>query len=259
MAACAAFLACAAGCGGTAEDDALALYAAASLRDVVRELAPACERATGIRVAPHFAGSGVLARQIELGGRADLFFSADASWVDRLQRAGQVEPGDRVDLLANALVLVVPRDRALAGPAGDPDPTLAEALAGVAGRVAIADPETVPAGRYARAWIEHAGLAQALASRLVPTLDVRAALAAVESGAADAGVVYATDAAVSERVRVAAVAPPGATPPIVYAVAALAGRPRIEDARRVVAWLAGDEARPVFERHGFEVRRGEAR
>ncbi len=163
--------------------------------------------------------------------------------MDEVQAAGLVRPGDRVDLLSNRLVVVVPADStaALATP---------DELARVR-RLALGDPQAVPAGIYARQWLEKRGLWERLRDRVVPTLDVRAALAAVESGNADAGIVYRTDAAVSKRVRVALEVPDGEGPRIVYPAALLAAA-RGPAPRAFFESLRSPQARAVFERLGFE-------
>jgi len=163
--------------------------------------------------------------------------------MDELQRAGLVRASERVDLLSNRLAIVVPAGAASA-------PTRAEDLAGLR-RVALGDPESVPAGIYARLWLERRGLWERVRDRVVPTLDVRAALAAVESGNADAGVVYRTDAAISKRVRVAFEVAEGEAPRIVYPAALLAAA-RATAARAFFEHLRSPEARAVFERLGFE-------
>ena len=119
--------------------------------------------------------------------------------------------------------------------------------------ISLANPEAVPAGRYAKAWLEKAGIWDNLKDRVLPGLDVRAALAAVESGGAEAGVVYRTDAALSKKVRVVYEVPEGDGPRISYPVAALRDRPRLDMARRVVAWLSGSTAAATFEQNGFLV------
>ncbi len=223
----------------------LQVYAAASLRDVLQELAPAIERATGTHLVLNLGASNDLARQILAANKADLFFSADEGWMDRVAEAGLVDTGSRRSPLANRLVVVVPADSPLQIAA-------AKDLASPAiRRLALANPEAVPAGRYARAWLESQGQWTALAERVIPALDVRAALAAVESGAVEAGVVYRTDAALSHRVRVAFAVPEGEGPRITYALAALRPRPNLESARVVVAWLCGSEATAAFARFGF--------
>lgn len=225
----------------------IVVYAAASLRDVLQQLAPACEKAADLRLVFNFGASNDLARQIEAGNKADVFFSADEDWMDRVARAGLVDAESRRSLLSNRLVVVGASDSTLG--VGSPSDVAAPAVR----RLSLADPEAVPAGRYARAWLEQAGVWKAVKDRVVPALDVRAALVVVESGAAEVGIVYRTDAAISRQVRVLYEVPAGEGPRISYAVAALSDRPRIAAARRLVAWLAGPGAAPTFERSGFIV------
>lgn len=228
----------------------LQVYAAASLRDALEELSPALERATGARPVLNLGASSDLARQIVAANRADLFFSADPAWMDHVAAAGLVDADSRRAPLANRLAVVVPADSPLAiGSAAD------LARPGIR-RLSLADPEAVPAGKYARAWLDARGIWRRVEARVIPALDVRAALAAVESGAADAGIVYRTDAAVSKRVRVALEVPESEGPPITYVLAALRDRPHLELARAAVAWLCGPEAVAVFERLGFVARGG---
>jgi len=224
------------------------IYAAASLRDALETLAPACGRAAGARLAFNFAGSNDLARQIMAAGRADLFLSADEEWMDRVEAGGFVEPGSRRALLANHLAVIARRDADFA--AVDGARTL---LSPAIRRLALADPDAVPAGRYARAWLQSAGVWDAVAPRVLPALDVRAALAAVESGAAEAGVVYRTDAALARTVQVVYEVPAGEGPRISYPLAVLRGRPHTAEARRVAVCFAGPGAAAVFARFGFIV------
>ena len=225
--------------------DELLVFAAASTSDAMTEAGRAFERAEGHRVQFDFAGSSTLARQILAGAPADLFLSADEEKMDRLERARLVERGERRDLLSNRLVVVVPSrgGRAIAGP---------DQLRGVA-RLALGDPASVPAGIYARAWLEKRGLWSALADRVVPMLDVRAALAAVAAGRVDAGIVYRTDALTTDAVRVVFEVPPAESPPIAYPLAPLARAPHRDAARAFARFLAGPGARAIFERHGFLV------
>jgi len=223
------------------------VYAAASLRDVLQQLAPACEEAAGARLVFNFGASNDLARQIEAGNKADLFFSADEAWMDRVAAAGLVDPESRRSLLSNRLVVVGLKD----------SPLKVQSPLDLVGpdvrRISLANPEAVPAGKYAKAWLEKAGLWDRLRERVLPGLDVRAALAAVESGGAEVGVVYRTDATLSKKVRVVYEVPEGEGPHISYPVAAMRDRPRLEVARRVVAWLSGPAAAAAFERDGFIV------
>jgi molybdate transport system substrate-binding protein len=223
------------------------VYAAASLRDVLQHLAPAGEKAADVRLVFNFGASNDLARQIEAGNKADVFFSADEDWMDRVARAGLVDAESRRSFLSNRLIVVGAADTTLS--VGSPSDLAAPAVR----RLSLANPEAVPAGRYARAWLEKAGVWKTVEDRVVPAIDVRAALAVVESGAAEVGIVYRTDAAISRHVRVLYEVPAGEGPRISYAVAAMRDRPRIAAARRLVAWLAGPEAALTFERSGFIV------
>jgi molybdate transport system substrate-binding protein len=222
----------------------LLVFAAASLTDALGEIGAGFEARTGVRVLFSFAGSNALARQIQAGAPADVFVSANLERMDELERAGLVRPEDRVSLLSNRLTVVVPRSSTLTV-------STPRDLEG-ARRLALGDPEAVPAGIYARRWLERIGLWDALRARVVPTLDVRAALAAVESGAADAGIVYRTDAAISRRVRVVLEVSPDEAPRIEYPAAVLASSPAPE-ARRFLKHLQSAATRVVFTRLGFEL------
>jgi len=219
------------------------VFAAASLSDALREIGRNFEAWTGHRVVLSLGGSNDLARQIRAGAPAEVFVSASAERMDEVERAGLVRAGDRVNLLSNRLVVVVPVTAATAL-------ARAEDLVGV-GRLALGDPEAVPAGIYARQWLEKRGLWERVRDRVVPTLDVRAALAAVESGNADAGIVYRTDAAISKRVRVVLDVPVEEAPRIVYPAALLTAS-RGPAARAFYEHLRSPAARGVFERLGFE-------
>ena len=226
----------------------LQIYAAASLRDGLAALAPAIERATGTRLIFNIGASSDLARQILAANRADLFFSADEAWMDRVAASGLVDGTSRCSPLSNRLVVVVPQGSALA------IRSAADLAAPAIERLSLADPEAVPAGKYARAWLAARGIWSAVSGRVVPALDARAALVAVESGAIDAGVVYRSDAALSRRVRIAFEVPLEESPRISYTVAALAERPQLAAARAVADWLCGPQAAEGFARFGFVVR-----
>jgi molybdate transport system substrate-binding protein len=229
---------------GPARAEEVTLYAAASLTEAVREIGGRFAAATGHAVVYSFGGSNDLARQIAAGAPADLFFSADTARVAELQQAGLVRPEDRWDVLSNVLVVIVPEMAA---------PTLRSAAdLGRVRRLALADPEAVPAGIYARHWLQTAGRWDAVKDRLVPLLDVRAALAAVEGGHVDAGIVYKTDAAMSRRVRVAFEVPRAEGPRITYVLARLARADRAA-ARALGQALRSPDALRVYQRHGFAV------
>lgn len=250
-----ALLLVAAGCGGREGRDAshdVVVFAAASLRDALVELAPAAERETGLRPVHNFAGSNVLARQVEAAPAADVYLSAHERWVDHLEGRGRLVPGSRRTLLSNRLVVVAHPDSPL-------DPASPAELAAAPFRhLALGDPAAVPAGLYARHFMDRAVLAgdgtlwSAVEERVVPTADVRAALALVEARRDTLGVVYATDAAASDEVRVLFTVPAALVPPIRYVGAAVAGGPAGEGAaRELLAFLAGPVAQRVFRRHGF--------
>ena len=218
------------------------MSAAASLSDVLRELGAAYEKTSGDRIVLNFGASSILARQIEAGAPADLFVSADELRMDQLARRGLIVPATRRNLVANTLAIVVPFN---ARPFRSP-----RELLGVK-RLALAQPESVPAGIYAKAWLTKKGLWTALAPRVIPTENVRAALAAVEAGNVDAAIVYRTDALISPRVRVAWHVPRADGPRIVYPAAVLRDAARPAHARRFLDFLASPRAARVFAKHGF--------
>lgn len=212
------------------------VHAAASLTDAVREIGAAFQRKTHTTVVFNLGASSMLARQIEQGAPADVFISADEAKVDALAKQHLVRR--RVDVLTNSLVIVVPSDsRAVMRRAED-----------VRGfrRIAIAEPESVPAGIYAKEWLQSVSLWHELQPKLIPTENVRAALAAVEAGNADAGIVYRTDARISGRVRVIWKVANG--PRIVYPAAQVSDAPA---ARQFLDFLRSAEARRIFARYGF--------
>ncbi len=223
----------------------LNVFAAASLSDALREIARTYESAGGDRVRLNLGASSTLALQIKNGAPADIFFSADEAKMDDLAKSGLIAAGTRRSLLANTLVIVVNADggAALAAPADLATPAL--------GRIALAEPQTVPAGIYAKAWLQKTGLWKKVIDKVVPTENVRACLAAVEAGNADAGIVYQTDALISKKVKVAYEVPAGDGPRISYPLAVLQDSKQAGAARKFAAYLAGAEARAVFEKYGF--------
>jgi molybdate transport system substrate-binding protein len=220
------------------------VFAAASLTDALEEIGQTWRSATGHVVLFNLGASSDLGRQVRAGAPADVFFSADREQMDLVERSGQVRAADRVDLLSNTLVVVMPAAsyRPLASP-GD--------LLGMK-RLVLADPEAVPAGVYGRKWLESLGLWDRLRDRVVPALNVRAALAAVESENADAAIVYRTDAVLSRRARIVLDVPRGQGPEVVYVVAPIAASAG-SAGRDFVRFLSSPTARAVFEKHGFIV------
>jgi molybdate transport system substrate-binding protein len=227
----------------------LLVFAAVSLTDALREVGAAYTEASGQPVKFSFASSGVLARQLEAGADADVFVSADSEWMDYVEVRGLIDRSTRYDLLTNRLVLIAPSDRAAAPVSIGPGFELADALGG--GRLALGDPESVPAGRYARAALISLGLWAQVSDRLVRADNVRAALAFVARGEAPLGIVYETDARAEPGVAVIAAFPADSHPPIVYPVAVVANARA--GASEFVAYLHGPRARAVFERWGFGI------
>ncbi|MBF5046278.1 molybdate ABC transporter substrate-binding protein [Aggregicoccus sp. 17bor-14] len=226
-----------------AEQSPVLVFAAASTADALQELGRAFEHETGRTVRFAFGASSDLARQVAAGAPADAFLSADEAQLERAASSGRLVTRTRVPLLSNRLVVVVPSGAQEA-------PRDAAGLLKLP-RLALADPQAVPAGVYARNWLQGRGLWAQLAARVVPTVDVRAALAAVETGRVAAAVVYATDAAHSKRVRVAFEVPTSESPRIVYPAAALTGGHAPAGGEAFVRFLQSPAARAVFLRHGF--------
>jgi molybdate transport system substrate-binding protein len=245
-AACLALTAACAEAREPAPSAPVTIFAAASLESALTDVDATVWQRRRQRVRLTFAGTPQLARQIEAGAPADIFISADDRWMQVLVDRRHVQAGSRRVLLANTLVLVAPQDAAVSV-----DVTSVASLRAALGdgRLAIADPEHVPAGRYAREALTHTGVWAALADRLAPHENVRAALAFVARGEAPLGIVYASDAVDEPSVRVVHRFDAGSHTPIHYpaALTATAG-PTAAD---VLADLASPEARVVFERHGF--------
>jgi molybdate transport system substrate-binding protein len=223
----------------------LTVYAAASLTDAMKEIGPAYEKESGDKLQFNFGASNMLARQIEEGAPADLFFSADEAKMDALEKKDLLLAGTRRSLLSNLLVIVAPAD-ASAAPKSATDLAKPEFK-----KIALAEPETVPAGIYAREYLQKIGLWDAVKEKVVPTENVRAALAAVESGNVEAGIVYKTDSLISKKVKIAVEIPAAEGPKISYPVAVLRSSKQPDRARKFAEYLAGPLARSVFEKFGF--------
>ncbi len=227
------------------------VFAAASLADALQEIARPYESSSGDKILFNFAGSNLLARQIEEGAPADIFFSADDFTMDSLDRHGWIISGTRRVRLSNTIVIVLP----LGNPPGvvrQPADLTNAAIR----RIAVADPQAVPAGVYARTRLQSPGLWTNIASKIVPTENVRGALAAVESGNVEAGLVYKTDAAISRKVRVACELPSAGAPEIHYPLALVRDTRQRIAAERFLRHLASREADSVFAKLGFIVRPG---
>lgn len=232
-----------------AQSAAPVVLAAASLQEALGEAADAWARQRHPRPVLSFAGSSALARQVEAGAPADLFISADEAWMDHIDQRGLLASGSRRVIAGNRLVLIAPLDSPVKLRIAKGFP-LARALG--AGRLAMADPAAVPAGRYGRAALEALGVWAVVEPRVVRSENVRAALALVERGEAPLGIVYATDAAASRKVRVVGVFPASSHPPIRYPAAQLKTA-KAKDASAFLAFLGSRQARVILARHGFSV------
>ncbi len=224
----------------------LTVSAAISLTNALRDLQALYQRSRpNVTLTYNFGASGALQQQIEQGAPADLFFSAGERQMDALESANLLLPGTRRNLLGNRLVLVTPRTSSL---------TLTrfqDLSRPQVRRIAIGEPRSVPAGQYAQEVLTNLRLLESLRPKLVFAQNVRQVLSYVETGNVDAGMVYATDARESERVRLAATAPANSHSPIVYPIAVVRRSQNAAAAREFVAFLASAPARAVFQRYGF--------
>lgn len=248
----------------------LLVFAAASLTNALQQIGPLYTRRSGEPVTFSFAASSTLARQIEAGAQANVFFSADTDWMDFLESRHLIDPATRRDIVGNRLALIAPAGSAVRLTIRK-DVDLTAAL-GASGRLAIAEPESVPAGRYARDALSSLGVWPSVTGRLIPAENVRAALEYVARGEAPLGIVYASDACIEPRVRIVGLFPPASHPRISYPAAVVTsgqpaevrqhgqagqpgqpGEPRgvTREADRFVHFLASPEAQRIFHKYGF--------
>lgn len=221
--------------------------AAASLTDVMKEIGSAYQSKSKDTVKFNFGPSSGLARQIEAGAPADLFFSADLQQVDTLNKNGRLEPGTRKNLLSNQLVIIVPADSKLA--ISSPEDLLKADVR----RIALAEPSSVPVGVYSSKYLADEGIWVRIKRKMVPVQDARATLAAVESGNVDAGFVYKSDAAVSKKVKIVYEVPINKGPKITYPMAIVKDSKRKEAARDFMSYVESPAAKDVFKKYGFLV------
>ena len=233
--------------GAKAQTPTVTVFAAASLTDAMKQVADTYKAKSGVSITLSFGASSTLAQQIDQGAGADVFMSADSEWMDFLQKNGRIADGTRKDLLGNELVLVAGRD-ARPVPKIAPHFDLAGALGD--GKLAMADPASVPAGKYGKAALTALGVWDSVSPKVVEAENVRVALEYVARGEAPFGIVYATDAKVAS-VKVAGVFPENSHAPIVYPVALT--NTASPAARNFLAFLAGPQARAIFEKAGFTV------
>jgi molybdate transport system substrate-binding protein len=234
-----------------AQGTTLVVFAAASLKNALDEIAADWAK-TNARPMPKisYAASSALAKQIEQGAPADLFISADLDWMDYVARKNLLRPDTRVDLLGNKLVLIALRNSALAIDL-KPGVDFAKALAADA-KLAMANVDAVPAGKYGKAALQHLGAWEGVKSRIAQAENVRAALLLVARGEAPLGIVYSTDAAAEPDVKIVAAFPADSHPPIIYPLAEIK-EAKSADVKSFLDYLKGAKARPSFERQGFTV------
>ena len=243
---CLALLASGAGNARGVERPAIVVFAAASLTNVLQDLGDAFTKQTSVPVKFSFAASSALARQIENGAPADVFFSADIDWMDYLQKRNLIQTASRRDVVGNRLVLIAPSDSTVELKI-KPHFPLATALGSK--RLATGDPESVPAGRYAQAALTSMGVWDEVAARIIRADSVRSALAFVDRGEAPLGIVYETDAMIDKHVRVVDIFPATSHPPVVYPIAlTLTAK---ADAAKFVAYIASPAADVTFKAYGF--------
>jgi molybdate transport system substrate-binding protein len=225
----------------------VSVFAAASLTDALQELGKSFEAQTANKVTFNFAASSLLARQISEHAPADIFFSADEAKMDDLQKSGLIVAETRKDLLSNSLVIVVPADSNLSI-------TSPEELEQKTKKIAVADPRAVPAGIYTKEYLSGLGLWAKLEPKVIPTENVRAALAAVESGNVEVGFIYKSDTTISKKVKIAYEVPPDKGPKIRYPIAIVKEAKNKKVAEAFLLFLQSQEGQKTFERYGFPVK-----
>ncbi|HXJ18404.1 MAG TPA: molybdate ABC transporter substrate-binding protein [Candidatus Polarisedimenticolia bacterium] len=232
---------------GAQQPASITVSAAISVKDALDQVGRTYEQShPRAKILFNYAGSGTLQHQIEQGAPVDIFFSAAEKQMDSLQSKGLIVAATRTNIVANDLVLIVPANSSLVRNFQDlarPDVRI----------VALGEPETVPAGMYARQALDHLGLLAAVEKKTVYAKDVRQVLTYVETGNADAGIVYRTDARITAKVRIVATAPAASHDPIIYPAAVVKNAKNIGSARAFLEFLAGPEARAVFATYGFTV------
>ena len=249
------------GCGGgggdssksdgekkSAEPTELHVAAAASLTDAIKELATIYEAENpGVKLVFNFGSSGALQQAIENGGETDLFFSAAQKQMDALEKSGNLADGTRKNLLRNEVVLIVPKVDAKDIKTFE-DLTKAEIQ-----HVALGEPKGVPVGQYSEEILTNLGILDAVKAKAVYGSDVRQVLSWVETGDADCGIVYATDAAVSDKVNVVATAPADTHKPVIYPAAVIKDTKNLDAAKKFLDFTSTDAAKKIFEKYGFTI------
>ncbi|QIR38323.1 molybdate ABC transporter substrate-binding protein [Tolypothrix sp. PCC 7910] len=229
----------------TAQTASLTISAAASLKDAMDEIKPLYSKEkSNISLTYNFGSSGALQQQIEQGAGVDVFISAATKQIDALQQKGLLVDGTRKDLLKNQIVLIAPQNSTFVTDFKDlVSPNIK--------RIALGEPKSVPAGQYAQQILSSLKILNQLKGKTVYAKDVRQALNYVESGNADAGLVYFSDAKSTPKVKIVATASENTHSPIVYPIAVLKSSKKIDTAKDFVQFLSSNEAKSVFEKRGF--------
>ena len=227
-----------------AED--ITVFAAASLTDSLKEIATAYEKTSDDKVVFNFGASSALSQQIQAGSPADVFFSADEAKMDALEAKQLIVKGTRISLLGNSLVVIAPNNM-------PPLTKLEDLTLPRIKYISLGDPKAVPVGIYAKAHLEKSGLWPQVEAKIIPAENVRASLAVVESGNAEAGIVYKTDAAISQKVGISFEIPAAEGPKISYPVALVQDSRHAAAARKFLTYLAGPESTATFQRFGFSI------
>jgi molybdate transport system substrate-binding protein len=231
----------------SARADEILVSAAASLTDVLNDIGKTYQTKSKHKILLTLGPSNFLARHIDEGAPADIFFSADLTQMDMLEKNGRLEPGTRRNLLSNQLVIIVPSDSRLA--ITSPKDLLKSEVK----RIALADPAAVPVGVYASKYLGDERLWDKVKSKVVPVLDVRATLASVESGNVEAGFVYKTDAAISKKVKIVFEVPIEKGPKITYPTAIVKESKKKEAARDFMNYVLSPAGKAMFKKYGFLV------
>jgi molybdate transport system substrate-binding protein len=229
--------------------DGLVIFAAASLKNALDEIATGWKDSGKPAAKISYAASSALAKQLEQGAPADMFISADTDWMDYVEKKDLIRKDTRVNLLGNKIVLIAPRDAKVSVDVKQGF-DLAKALAG--GKLAMANVDSVPAGKYGKAALEKLGAWDGVKGSIAQAENVRAALLLVARGEAPLGIVYSTDAAAEPNVKIVGTFPADSHPPIIYP-AALTKAPKSADAKPFLEMLKSAKARPAFEKQGFAV------
>jgi len=225
----------------------LTVSAAASLQDAMKAIEPVYKQEKpNVTITYNFGSSGSLEQQIEQGAPVDVFLSAAPKWIDTLQEKNLLLEGTRQDLLKNSIVLITPKDQTDIS-------DFQQLTTNQVNKVALGEPESVPAGQYGKEVLVSFNLFEPLQSKLVFGKDVRQVLSYVETGNVDAGLVYGTDAKISDQVQVVATAPEDSHKPIIYPVAVIKDSKNPEAAQEFVQFLSTEPAQAVFEQYGFGV------